>query len=207
MKLASRSSPRWARFVGLAVGLLLTVASGVIIVVMNENPLHLRYFPSIFVALVAVATISATVTALLIPVNWPLRVAVAGTCGVIGAACTAILGYAAIAGSSPGRVNMRGASADGRYTLESVQGRNFLSIDPQYDVLLVSGNGVLVRESLVWRGVEEGAAPASLRFSGPDEIELITDDGCRYRSRFDGALMTVNPVWEVNVQADCASPR
>lgn len=190
----------------LMVSGLLTVASGVVTVLMAGNPLHLRHFAPIFVVLVGVTTVSATVTALLLPARRVVRRAVAGACAAIGFAVTAILGFGAVAFHSPGQAAMRVVSSDGRYALVSVQGRAFVAIDPQYDVLLVTGSGLFARESVVWRGAEEGAAPRSMRFVGPDEIELTTDDGCRYRSQFDRVSMAVRPVWTAHSVTGCASP-
>lgn len=187
---------------------LLTAACGVLTLWMSGNPLHLKHFPPMFVALVASTTVSATVMALLLPTNWIVRGAVAGVCCVCGAAFAAILGYGASTLNSSGRVAMRVVSPDGRYTLVSVEGRALTAIDSQYDVLLISGKSVLARESLVWRGIEEGAAPTSMRFVGPDEIEVTTDDGCSYRSTFYPVTMAVRPVWkETHSRAGCASPR
>lgn len=188
------------------VGGVLTVACGVVTVLTAGNPWHFRHFAPIFVVLVAVTTVSATVTALLLPARRMVRGAVAGVCGVVGSAVTAVLGFGAVAFHSPGHIELQVVSPDGRYTLVSVQGRAFVAIDPQYDVLLVAGSGLFARESEVWRGAEEGAAPLSMRFVGPDEIELTTDDGCRYRSTFDRDSMAVRPVWTARSFTGCASP-
>ncbi|MHA6796732.1 hypothetical protein ACVGVM_24945 [Pseudonocardia bannensis] len=82
----------------------------------------------------------------------------------------------------------------GGYRLVTVEGGAFAGIDPVYAVRLRAGSGPFAQDALVWQGLEGGAAPADVRFAGDDRVEVVSNGGCGYRSRFDRVTLEVDPV-------------
>jgi hypothetical protein len=96
-----------------------------------------------------------------------------------------------------GWVEQRVTAADGQHELLVVQGAGFMAIDPESDVYLRAGKGWRAQEALVWGGKEDGSVPKTVRFAGRNTIEIVADDGCRYRSRFDRSTLKVRPVHRI----------
>ncbi|MFI0351779.1 hypothetical protein [Actinomadura sp. 9N407] len=106
-------------------------------------------------------------------------------------------------GPDSGVTQQRVSSPGGRYELLVIDGAGFVSIDREIDVRIRAANKMFVQESLVWDGLEEGKAPETVRFSGAHAIEIVADDGCRYRSTFDPDTLAVRPVHRMGYEPGC----
>jgi len=156
------------------------------------NPLNLRHSGVLIPFLTGLAAVSAAaVLALAVRHRAAIVGGVAlGLAGVLFAGGLALL---AAMFDTRARDVTRVPSPDGRYELVVVEGDALMAIDLVYDVRLRTGHGLLSREVTVWQGYEDGPGPKAVRFVGPRTVEVVTDDGCRYRSIFARWTLRLNP--------------
>ncbi len=161
-------------------------------VVARWDPLQFRHNGAIKLYLLTVLVVAG---AALLPLAIPRRVA-----AVAGVALAA-LGLAFLAGGlwlvgdlgdDHASVYSRVSGPDSRYELVLMTVAPFPVIDPYAEVRLRAGQGPLAQETVAWRSHEDGPGVKSVRFVGPRTVEVIAEDGCRYRSTFDGLTLRLD---------------
>lgn len=156
------------------------------------DPFHLRHSGPAAAVLVALAVVAVTWLAL----RW-IRGRAARIVAVL-AGSVVMLGWIgmvwlSVSFAGPERVVDEVASEAGQ-RLVLIEGRAFS--ETVFSVRLRSGSGPFEQESLVWQGLADGAAPEEVRFGDqPDQVEVVSEGGCGYRSTFDATTLDVDPVF------------
>ncbi|MBW8482351.1 hypothetical protein [Actinomadura parmotrematis] len=168
------------------------------------DPWNLRERATLLAVMLAVASV-VTAAALYARLGRGALAAAAGILvGSLGCSAAVVVGYVdslALKGTVAARV----VSADGRHTLVTLSGTGFF--DPYYEVVLRAGHGLLAQQSGVWESVAKAGAPKSARFLGPDRVEVVADNGCRYISSFDRGSLEAVPRWRMTDRGGCAAER
>ena len=153
------------------------------------DPFHLRHARWFSLGLVFVTIVLLTI-AFAVAVRGLLRwfVVVLGVLAVVGWAGLAIVAVGFIRSNDEIR-----SVADGGRRLVVLQ-RTPLSDDVVYAVVLRSGGGPFEQESVVYQGLQGSRPPADLRFVNADTVEVVTGDGCDYRSAVQAVTLDVDPV-------------
>ncbi len=189
-----------ARQKAIGFGALSLTAAGLAKLIGYVN---LQYEAPFLVALIAATILLAAMAIGLAVRSRPLRIAVLSLGGVLCLVWTGGMLWAAFAFAPNGTVYSRTSSPDGRYQLLVVEGEGFAAIDPIYAVHVRVDRGPLSQQALVWQGLEEGPVPTTLRFTGPRAVEVITDNGCHYRSTFDALTLRPTPVHRPRTLSGC----
>jgi hypothetical protein len=170
--------------IALAVCVVLTTFAAL-------DPFHLRYSAPALAVLVGLGLLLATVLALRLLHGRGMRV-VAVLLGTVAVLAWGGFVWFVAAFAGPERV-IDEVVSEGTARLVVVEGRAFT--DAVYSVRLRAGSGPLAQESLVWQGLAEGAPPGEVRFTGPEQVEVLAAGGCGYRASFDATTLDVEPVF------------
>jgi hypothetical protein len=173
----------WATLVVVAVA-----------VVAFADPFHLLVRPWFAGIAVGLGVILLAVWLLLVVRRSAVRVLVAAV-AVLVVAVWGVFVWASLA-ISPGLAVLEevpGPPAS-RLRLAVVEAETFATDGQAYSVRLRAGSGPLTQDSPVWVGLGDGARPATVRFADERTVEVVTGDGCGYRSTVDPVTLTVDPV-------------
>lgn len=89
-----------------------------------------------------------------------------------------------------GRIIARIDALDGRHEAVVIEGEG-LGVGTCPDVHVRTRGGWPVRDTLLWRGFDETPQPRDVRFTTPEQIEIIDYRGCRYLVGF--STQTLDP--------------
>lgn len=190
-----------ARLRGLAVSAVATSVFVPLMLFAYGNPFNFRYTAAAIAPLTALSALAAACFwAFMFGRRWANYV---GLCiGVLGLLSAVHVHYLVKLLDDNGD-DVRSVSGPDGYELVVVGGAGLFAIDPVYDVRIRKGNGLLTQETVVWAGVEEGAAPETVRFIDSRTVEVILDNGCRYRSTFNRLTLQPHPKHVEDYEPSC----